>query len=176
MWPPRKIPGAAFSVRKMLRYIDSAAMGNCFQAISQLHTEGFLTPTALWAAGVRNGNLPRPKEALNQSPSAEQRIFFPARAASKAGNTYSIPPLLNPSIREKSLAVSSRRLNQRFLKCPPDTFYPASPGRPFDSRTGNHAKIPVRKHRDFFHGDPYGNRTHVTAVKGRCLNRLTNGP
>ena len=24
--------------------------------------------------------------------------------------------------------------------------------------------------------DPYGNRTHVTAVKGRCLNRLTNGP
>ena len=28
---------------------------------------------------------------------------------------------------------------------------------------------------DFF-GDPYGTRTHVTAVKGRCLNRLTNGP
>ena len=27
-----------------------------------------------------------------------------------------------------------------------------------------------------FCGDPYGNRTHVTAVKGRCLNRLTNGP
>ena len=30
--------------------------------------------------------------------------------------------------------------------------------------------------RESFHGDPYGNRTHVTAVKGRCLNRLTNGP
>ena len=29
---------------------------------------------------------------------------------------------------------------------------------------------------DLFFGDPYGNRTHVTAVKGRCLNRLTNGP
>ena len=28
----------------------------------------------------------------------------------------------------------------------------------------------------YFHGDPYGNRTHVTAVKGPCLNRLTNGP
>ena len=28
----------------------------------------------------------------------------------------------------------------------------------------------------FIHGDPYGNRTHVTAVKGRCLNHLTNGP
>ena len=25
-------------------------------------------------------------------------------------------------------------------------------------------------------GDPYGIRTHDTAVKGRCLNRLTKGP
>ncbi len=29
---------------------------------------------------------------------------------------------------------------------------------------------------DGFHYDPYGIRTRVTAVKGRCLNRLTNGP
>ena len=27
-----------------------------------------------------------------------------------------------------------------------------------------------------FSGDPDGNRTRVTAVKGRCLNRLTTGP
>ena len=27
-----------------------------------------------------------------------------------------------------------------------------------------------------FVGDPYGTRTHVTTVKGWCLNRLTNGP
>ncbi len=27
-----------------------------------------------------------------------------------------------------------------------------------------------------FTGDPTGNRTRVTAVKGRCLNRLTMGP
>ncbi len=27
-----------------------------------------------------------------------------------------------------------------------------------------------------FFGDPYENRTHVSAVKGRCLSRLTNGP
>ena len=26
------------------------------------------------------------------------------------------------------------------------------------------------------YGDPWGNRTPDTAVKGRCLNRLTNGP
>ena len=25
-------------------------------------------------------------------------------------------------------------------------------------------------------GDPWGNRTPDTAVKGRCLDRLTNGP
>ena len=37
-------------------------------------------------------------------------------------------------------------------------------------------KTPMQTHRGFYHGDPYGNRTHVTAVKGRCLNRLTNGP
>ncbi len=29
---------------------------------------------------------------------------------------------------------------------------------------------------DFSLDDPYGIRTRVTAVKGRCLNRLTNGP
>ena len=28
----------------------------------------------------------------------------------------------------------------------------------------------------FCFGDPYENRTRVTAVKGRCLNLLTNGP
>ena len=37
-----------------------------------------------------------------------------------------------------------------------------------------------RKSRTFvllsFFGDSYGNRTHVTAVKGPCLNRLTNEP
>ncbi len=29
---------------------------------------------------------------------------------------------------------------------------------------------------DMTYGDPYGTRTRVTAVKGRCLNHLTNGP
>ena len=30
--------------------------------------------------------------------------------------------------------------------------------------------------RGFRFGDPWENRTPVTAVKGRCLSRLTNGP
>ena len=36
-------------------------------------------------------------------------------------------------------------------------------------------KTPLRNAQRRFY-DPYGNRTHVTAVKGPCLNRLTNGP
>ena len=53
-------------------------------------------------------------ETLTKSSSAEQRIFFPSCAVSKAGNTQSIPPLWKPSSGEKSLAVSSRRLIQSF--------------------------------------------------------------
>ena len=68
-------------------------------------------------------------------------------------------------------------------------------GDPYGNRSGAHApitpssdcvapsfSIPSReKKKDtqrclFSFGDPYGNRTHVTAVKGPCLNRLTNGP
>lgn len=37
-------------------------------------------------------------------------------------------------------------------------------------------KIPPNLSWEVLFGDPYGNRTHVTAVKGPCLNRLTNGP
>ena len=41
------------------------------------------------------------------------------------------------------------------------------------------AFAPIRKrtiHSLFSNGDPYGNRTHVCGVRGRRLNRLTNGP
>ena len=34
----------------------------------------------------------------------------------------------------------------------------------------------LHRFRAVFFGDPYGIRTHVTAVKGPCLNHLTNGP
>ena len=38
------------------------------------------------------------------------------------------------------------------------------------------AKNPRHRMMSGIFGDPYGNRTHITAVKGRCLNLLTNGP
>ena len=55
------------------------------------------------------------------------------------------------------------------------------PWQTFGLRTGSHpvgdkTKNHQLKADGFCFGDPYGNRTHVTAVKGRCLNRLTNGP
>ena len=53
--------------------------------------------------------------------------------------------------------------------CPPDS------GIQFFDSLPITRKNPLQK-QEVFLGDPYGNRTHVTAVKGRCLNRLTNGP
>ena len=47
---------------------------------------------------------------------------------------------------------------------------------PFDSQLRHAKNTSPTFVEDVFFGDPYGNRTHVTAVKGRCLNRLTNGP
>ena len=41
--------------------------------------------------------------------------------------------------------------------------------------TGYTKKAPQHELECFF-GDPCGNRTHVNGVRGRCLNRLTNGP
>ena len=48
-------------------------------------------------------------------------------------------------------------------------------------RNGNKNETAIRKRvlctaRAYLFGDPYGIRTHDTAVKGRCLNRLTKGP
>ena len=40
-----------------------------------------------------------------------------------------------------------------------------------------HQRAPLKRVAEaFYRGDPYEIRTRVTAVKGRCLNRLTKGP
>ena len=44
------------------------------------------------------------------------------------------------------------------------------------SRMVSHTAKKDRRLPILFAGDPYGTRTHVTTVKGWCLNRLTNGP
>ena len=52
---------------------------------------------------------------------------------------------------------------------------PSSPGE-IPRTESPKEKITPSKFGWCYFGDPYGNRTHVTAVKGPCLNRLTNGP
>ena len=44
------------------------------------------------------------------------------------------------------------------------------------ARRANNKKSTTFRGAFFIVGDAYGNRTHVTAVKGPCLNRLTNAP
>ena len=44
------------------------------------------------------------------------------------------------------------------------------------SALNSHKQKTSRKERFFVCGDPDENRTRVTAVKGRCLSRLTTGP
>ena len=48
-----------------------------------------------------------PRESLNKSSAAEQRIFCPIRTVWKTGNTSSIPPFPKLSPETKSPAVSS---------------------------------------------------------------------
>ena len=56
------------------------------------------------------------RETLNNSSAAGKLIFSPIRAVQKTGNTYSIPPFSEPSVGEKSLAASSCRIIQSFLR------------------------------------------------------------
>ena len=58
------------------------------------------------------------KKSLNKAPAADRRIFCLPGAVWKTGNTYSIPLLSKSSGEPKSLAVSSCRFIQSFLKEP----------------------------------------------------------
>ena len=49
-------------------------------------------------------------------------------------------------------------------------------GRGFFVISARRAEKTARISACSFFGDPYGTRTHVTDVNGRCLNHLTNGP
>lgn len=53
-------------------------------------------------------------EALNPSSAAEGWIFSSSCVVPKLGNTFSIPPILEPSSEEKSLSLSTCRRIQSF--------------------------------------------------------------
>ena len=54
-------------------------------------------------------------------------------------------------------------------------FYPCN-FKPFSLFRQEKNHLRIVSFSDGFSGDPTGNRTRVTAVKGRCLDRLTIGP
>ena len=129
------------------------------------------------------GNLPRPKNA-------PQGRFCPAGRRTR-GPGFSIPArvtfyarhLLKSTYKEKSTTSNEVVLLgdpcvhlPRTKKQSAGLFFAAC-GRPSCSipRTEAPKKLPSLSWGAFF-GDPCGNRTHVNGVRGRCLNRLTNGP
>ena len=120
--------------------------------------------------------LERRSHSADHGPSFAS-LFPPLAAVSSAA----IPVRVKLKIPRANAAAATtvdipNRWDPNTKKEPTGLFFAAC-GRPcsFDSSYGLHEKIPDPKIRDFIH-DPYGNRTHVTAVKGPCLNRLTNGP
>ena len=117
------------------------------------------------AQGMRGCWEPQPGALSNSTPGLWLRCCAPPPCSipvrvKTAATTVDIPTGWDPNTKKE-----------------PTGLFFAACGRPcsFDSSYGLHEKIPDPKIRDFIH-DPYGNRTHVTAVKGPCLNRLTNGP
>ena len=72
--------------------------------------------------------------------------------------------------KEKRSAIALRFFN--FADPPYE--YGAMPMTDLKSHT-NCERIPQIS-RSLSSGDPYGNRTHIFAVRGRRLNRLTKGP
>ena len=93
-----------------------------------------------------------------------------------AEGVYGIRNLLRYGIATKSRMESSRRKYTfgdaiRLRRC--HTRWRVIPCQ----ACGLDKKITSERCSDvIFFGDPWENRTPVTAVKGRCLSRLTNGP
>ena len=87
--------------------------------------------------------------------------------------------------RESSECLSSQETVRLIMWCAQRDLNPH--GRPLDPKSSASANSAMRANlliilkmasdkMPHSFGDPTGTRTRVTAVKGRCLNRLTIGP
>ena len=153
----------------------------------------------LFRSPILNNNIPRQPPRPHQLPPARnlprpknspRGCFCPAVRWTR-GPGFSIPTrvtfyarhLLKSGYKEKSTTSNEVVLLgdpcvhlPRTKKQSAGLFFAAC-GRPSCSipRTEAAKKLPSLSWGAFF-GDPCGNRTHVNGVRGRCLNRLTNGP
>ena len=78
--------------------------------------------------------------------------------------------------KARGRAVTRTGISRGLKNSPLDCFLRAAARRPVCFLVRKHKNKPSSLSWRAYFGDPYGNRTHVTAVKGPCLNRLTNGP
>ena len=118
----------------------------------------------------QEGAKPPMKESLNTKEKSLNHFWlrlswWPVRESPSAAAS---PCILT------GLAWSARLLLAK--NSVPHCFFNAATPSEFDSRTKCNKKTTASQWCSRFSGDPYENRTRVTAVKGRCLNRLTNGP
>ncbi len=79
------------------------------------------------------------------------------------------------TVREKSPCVSGIRRLRSKKHIEEEKGFVCQLLAGFSPHTSMQNKKPSTRD-GFCFGDPYGNRTHVTAVKGPCLSLLTNGP
>ena len=116
----------------------------------------------------KRGNQPKP---LKGPPSVGRR-------ASRSREPFGFGPDMRQSQKQR-VCVAKRRESTETPEGAPSVGRRASRSRePFgfgpDMRQYKNSRYAL--HTCCFCGDPIGTRTRVTAVKGRCLNRLTMGP
>ena len=116
-------------------------------------------PKARADAGSRNPNTKKEPTGLFFAACGRPCSFDSSYGLHETATTLDIPSRWDPRANQSPTGALVAVLRTAAL---------------FDSRTGQIKNPPSECSRDFY--DPYGNRTHVTAVKGPCLNRLTNGP
>ena len=132
---------------------------------------------------ARAGISPRPKNAPQGRFCPAVRWMWGLGFSIPARVTFYARHLLKSAYKEKSTTSNEVVLLGDLCVHLPRTkkqsagLFFAACGRPSCSipRTEAPKKLPSLSWGAFF-GDPCGNRTHVNGVRGRCLNRLTNGP
>ena|SRR5690625_2679510 len=85
------------------------------------------------------------------------------------GGRFELPNPMGADLQSAAFShFATPPLLLKTQKCRPEDLNP----QPTDYKS---VALPIELGRHN-NGDPYGIRTRVTAVKGRCLNHLTNGP
>lgn len=162
--PPSECSGSyhgRHSYRMGLATTTTAASGRCREELlGQRPARRTCRPRHARMLGAATRSIKKEPTGLFFAACGRPCSFDSSYGLHETATTLDIPSRWDPRTKQQPTGLIA---------------YPAAQGRAVRFPYGLHEKIPDPKIRDFIH-DPYGNRTHVTAVKGPCLNRLTNGP